>query len=108
MSASRPPRKRPGFSAPSEGPGAGSSTAPPEPVLAAFGVTARPRRLTGGKGGAWRAGDVVLKPAEGEAETRWRSEVLAALPPDPRFGRRGRSGGPAATGWPAAGRPPRR
>jgi uncharacterized protein (TIGR02569 family) len=54
-------------------------------VLAAFGVTARPRRLTGGKGGAWRAGDVVLKPAEGEAETRWRSEVLAALPPDPRF-----------------------
>jgi hypothetical protein len=50
MSASRPPPKRPGFSAPSEGPGAGSSTAPQGPVLAAFGVTARPRRLTGGKG----------------------------------------------------------
>jgi uncharacterized protein (TIGR02569 family) len=59
--------------------------APPPGVLAAFGVAAEPRRLPGGKGGTWRAGDVVLKPAEGAAETRWRNDVLAALPASPHF-----------------------
>jgi uncharacterized protein (TIGR02569 family) len=58
--------------------------APTPAVLNAFGVTAEPRRLHGGQGGTFRAGDVVLKPAEGEASL-WRAEVLAGLPGSPRF-----------------------
>jgi uncharacterized protein (TIGR02569 family) len=54
-------------------------------VLAAFGVDGDPVRLAGGKGGTWRVGDVVLKPSEGDAEVRWRSDVLAALPESPHF-----------------------
>ena len=34
-------------------------------VLASFGATAGPVSLPGGEGTAWRAGDVVLKPAIG-------------------------------------------
>ena len=37
--------------------------APPTAVADAFGTTGRPARLRGGNGGAWRAGDVVLKRA---------------------------------------------
>jgi uncharacterized protein (TIGR02569 family) len=79
---------------------------PPEAVLKAFGATGPLRRLSGGKGGTWQAGGIVLKPAEGEAETRWRSDVLAALPDDPRF-RIARpvpalDGGWLADGWTAA------
>jgi hypothetical protein len=32
-------------------------------VLACFGATAAPVALPGGQGTAWRAGDIVLKPA---------------------------------------------
>jgi uncharacterized protein (TIGR02569 family) len=59
--------------------------APPHAVRAAFGAHGDPVRLTGGKGGTWRVGDVVLKPAEGDAEVRWRSGVLARLPQSPHF-----------------------
>ncbi|MFI5491832.1 TIGR02569 family protein [Actinoplanes sp. NPDC051859] len=58
---------------------------PPPEVLRAFGATAEPVRLSGGKGGTWRAGDVVVKPAEGDDEVRWRGEVLDALPESPLF-----------------------
>jgi uncharacterized protein (TIGR02569 family) len=59
-------------------------TPPPEAVLAAFGVRAEPARLPGGQGDTWRAGDIVLKPAEGTA-TLWRAAVLADLPESPGF-----------------------
>src|SRR5690348_6151660 len=58
---------------------------PPAGVLRAFGATAHPVRLTGGKGGTWRAGDVVLKPSEGDDEARWRAEILAEIPASPHF-----------------------
>ena len=58
---------------------------PPPRVRAAFGAQGDPVRLAGGKGGTWRVGDVVLKPSEGDEEVRWRSAVLAALPPSPHF-----------------------
>jgi uncharacterized protein (TIGR02569 family) len=58
---------------------------PPRAVLAAFGAQGDPIRLTGGKGGTWRVGEVVLKPSEGDEEVRWRSDVLAALPESPHF-----------------------
>jgi uncharacterized protein (TIGR02569 family) len=58
---------------------------PPAAVRAAFGALGDPVRLAGGKGGTWRVGDVVLKPSEGDAEVRWRSEVLAGLPDSPHF-----------------------
>ncbi len=58
---------------------------PPVAVLRAFGAAGRPERLAGGKGGTWRAGDIVLKPSEGDDEARWRAGVLAALPESPHF-----------------------
>jgi uncharacterized protein (TIGR02569 family) len=59
---------------------------PPEAVLRAFGAAGeRPVRFAEGKGGAWRAGYVVVKPSEGEEEARWRAGVLASLPESPHF-----------------------
>ncbi|MEV6495553.1 phosphotransferase, partial [Actinoplanes sp. NPDC051633] len=58
---------------------------PPVEVLDAFGVGLEPRRLAGGKGGTWQAGNVVLKPAEGEAEAVWRAVVLSELPDSENF-----------------------
>jgi uncharacterized protein (TIGR02569 family) len=79
---------------------------PPESVLEAFGATEPPRRLAGGKDGTWRSGEVVLKPAEGEAETIWRCGVLDTLPESPAFRiarpLRTRDGGWLAAGWEAA------
>ena len=57
---------------------------PPADVLDAFGATGEPRRLPGGEGRTWRAGDVILKPAEGAA-TRWRCAILADLPESAAF-----------------------
>ena len=52
----------------------------PRAVLAAFGVTdVVPVRLPGGQGTAWRAGQVVLKPADSARAGRWSAEVYAAL-----------------------------
>jgi uncharacterized protein (TIGR02569 family) len=52
----------------------------PEGVLAAFGLAgAVPVRLPGGQGTAWRAGRVVLKPADSVRAGRWFAEVYDAL-----------------------------
>jgi uncharacterized protein (TIGR02569 family) len=75
-------------------------------VLRAFGAAGRPQVLAGGKNGTWRCGDVVLKPAEGEADTIWRCGVLDTLPEsaDFRIARplRAAGGGWLAEGWEAA------
>ncbi|MDX6262448.1 MAG: hypothetical protein QOH84_4136 [Kribbellaceae bacterium] len=62
-----------------------STIAPPTSVLEAFAITAEPVALAGGKGGTWRAGEVVLKPVEFAPEGRWRAEVLSALPRSEHF-----------------------
>ena len=86
--------------------GADSRSAPPESVLVAFGATGPVRRLAGGKDGTWRSGGIVLKPAEGVAETIWRCGVLDTLPESPEFRIarpvRARDGGWLADGWEAA------
>ena len=52
----------------------------PAGVLAAFGVAGvAPVRLPGGQGTAWRAGQVVLKPADSARAGRWFAEVYDAL-----------------------------
>lgn len=56
------------------------TTAPSADVLRAFGATGSPVRLSGGRGLTWRAGDVVLRPHDGAAETDWRADVLDRLP----------------------------
>jgi uncharacterized protein (TIGR02569 family) len=60
-------------------------TPPSREVLAAFGATADPEPLQGGRGGTWRAGDLVLKPVDFEPESRWRSTVLDKLPDSDAF-----------------------
>lgn len=54
---------------------------PPPAVVAAFGAAgARPVSLTGGQGGSWIAGDVVLKPAElDQEELEWQAQILANI-----------------------------
>lgn len=54
-------------------------------MLDAFGITAEPVVLPGGRGGTWRADDLVLKPVDFAPETRWRSDALAALPASAAF-----------------------
>jgi len=50
---------------------------PPPAVLAAFGVRGTPTSLGGGRGRAWQADDLVIKPAEtGEAALVWQADVL--------------------------------
>jgi len=75
-------------------------------VLAAFGVMHDPVLLPGGKGGAWRAGHLVLKPVEFLAETLWRARVLAELPDSAEFRVarpvQARDGAWAAQGWEAS------
>ena len=58
---------------------------PPADVVAAFGGTGAVERLAGGRGVTWRAGAVVLRPAEGHGETEWASEVLSRLPVSAEF-----------------------
>jgi uncharacterized protein (TIGR02569 family) len=51
---------------------------PPEQVLGAFGADGMLAPLTGGRGLAWRAGSVVLKPADTSEESlAWQAETLA-------------------------------
>jgi uncharacterized protein (TIGR02569 family) len=57
----------------------------PEGVLAAFGAAGvEPVRLAGGQGTAWRAGRLVLKPADSVREGQWFADVYDALT-DPGF-----------------------
>jgi uncharacterized protein (TIGR02569 family) len=52
----------------------------PDEVLAAFGVAGVvPVRLPGGQGTTWRAGQVVLKPADSLRSGRWFAEVYDGL-----------------------------
>ncbi|MGX6603035.1 TIGR02569 family protein [Micromonosporaceae bacterium Da 78-11] len=77
----------------------------PRAVLRAFDVSGVPVPLPGGKGGTWRAGDLVLKPSEGADESRWRSATLAAVPESSGFQvprpRRAADGDWLAAGWEA-------
>ena len=77
----------------------------PEEVLAAFGLAGTvPVRLPGGQGTAWRAGQVVLKPADSVRAGRWFAEVHDALTgPGFRVPRpvRALSGDWVARGWTA-------
>jgi hypothetical protein len=50
-------------------------------VLAAFGAHADPVPLPGGEGTAWRAGDVVLKPAGDPRVARWTADLYRDLDP---------------------------
>jgi uncharacterized protein (TIGR02569 family) len=55
-------------------------------VLAAFGASAGPVRLPGGQGSAWRAGQIVLKPAGEPRVARWTADLYGALADGPRPG----------------------
>ena len=56
---------------------------PPPDVVAAFGVAGPPMPLGGGRESSWRAGGLVLKPADrGEAELAWEAELLGSIPRD--------------------------
>jgi uncharacterized protein (TIGR02569 family) len=77
---------------------------PPGHVLAAFGVAGcAPVPLGGGQGTSWRAGDLVLKPADvGQDELAWRALVYPQIVcegfrlPQPRAASDGRL---CADGW---------
>jgi uncharacterized protein (TIGR02569 family) len=63
----------------------GSNPAGPRPserVLAAFGRAEKPVRLAGGRGLAWRVGDLVLKPADLGPELEWQAEFLPTVRAD--------------------------
>src|SRR5437764_9646545 len=48
-------------------------------VLASFGASAEPVLLPGGQGTAWRAGEVVLKPAGDPRVARWTADLYHDL-----------------------------
>ena len=50
-------------------------------VLASFGASADPVSLPGGEGTAWRAGEVVLKPAGDPRVARWTADLYRDLDP---------------------------
>ncbi len=57
--------------------------APPDGVLAAFGIPgAAAHRLPGGAGSTWSAGGLVLKPVDDAVEAAWVADVLADLVED--------------------------
>jgi uncharacterized protein (TIGR02569 family) len=59
---------------------ASPGTPPPGHVLAAFGARETPTPLGGGRGLAWRAGTIVLKPADTSEEIlAWQAEILAEI-----------------------------
>lgn len=54
---------------------------PGAPVLTAFGCTGGPVPLAGGRGTAWRCGDLVLKPLDGHPDAvAWAAGALGAGP----------------------------
>lgn len=79
---------------------------PPRPVVAAFGGD--PDRLVplpGGQGTSWRAGPIVLKPAQPGEPIPWLATACAAMPASPhyRFARwiRATDGSWSVNGWSA-------
>jgi uncharacterized protein (TIGR02569 family) len=78
---------------------------PPAAVVAAFGLRGRPVRLSGGRGGSWRAGHGVLKRLDmAPAELEWHATVLDEIRPvGIRLARRLRaaSGSLVVDGWTA-------
>jgi len=77
----------------------------PGEVLAEFGMAGVvPVRLPGGQGTRWRAGPVVLNPADSVRAGRWFAEVYDGLN-SPVSASRGQCGRRAETGWPWGGRP---
>lgn len=80
---------------------------PPLAVLEAFGLTGPPEALSGGRGGAWRAGHAILKPWDGSIrELEWHAETLGAFSrPDLRVARplRAANGALLVEGWAATG-----
>ena len=54
-------------------------TPPPPGVLRAFELTGTPVPLTGGQGGAWRVGSVVLKEDTDPRLQEWLGTVLAGV-----------------------------
>jgi uncharacterized protein (TIGR02569 family) len=59
---------------------AAPGTPPPQHVLDAFGARETPTPLAGGRGLAWRAGTIVVKPADSSEEIlAWQAEVLAGI-----------------------------
>ena len=50
-------------------------------VLASFGASADPVSLPGGRGTAWRAGQIVLKPAGDPRVARWTADLYRDLDP---------------------------
>ncbi len=78
---------------------------PPRHVLEAFGGSAEPVPLPGGRGRAWRVGDLVLKPADlTPDELAWQAVVLPTVDaPDVRlsFPQRAVGGELVVDGWTA-------
>ena len=81
------------------------SSPPPPAALEAFGVHAVPAALPGGRGLAWRVGDLVFKPADlAPDELAWHADVLPTLDsPEIRlsFLQRTVDGGLVVDGWTA-------
>jgi uncharacterized protein (TIGR02569 family) len=79
---------------------------PPDDVLRAFGGDGAPAPLAGGRGLAWRAGTIVVKPADTTEEAlAWYSETLAhASGAEPRVAmpRRSAQGAFVVDGWMAS------
>jgi len=76
---------------------------PQAEVLSAFGVVGEPAPVEGGRGSSWRAGDLVLKPADLSApELEWQAEVLASISHDGfrvPLPRRARDGSLVVASW---------
>ncbi|UNK71899.1 phosphotransferase [Microbacterium sp. H1-D42] len=83
-----------------------ASDRPTELALAAFGAPdAAIELLPGGRGRTWRAGAIVLRPSEADAEVSWKAEVLSTLAHTEGFRAprpvRALAGSWAAQGWEA-------
>jgi uncharacterized protein (TIGR02569 family) len=63
-----------------------SNQRPAAGVVESFGGDpGKLERTVGGQGRSWRAGGIVLKPADGSSDPSWLGPILAALPDDDRF-----------------------
>lgn len=53
---------------------------PTKSTTEAFGTSAEPTPIKGGQGTAYRAGNIVLKPAEYETLENWVADIFESLP----------------------------